>query len=131
MPINALDAHYRSFQHEILPQLNQRGIGTIGMKALGGEGQLVSQLGLTAQQCRRFALSLPISTLICGIQSMENLEQDVEIALNFAAMSEAEMQELLGGIREEAGDGRFEWFKSTQLFDSKYHRQQHGFTIPS
>jgi predicted aldo/keto reductase-like oxidoreductase len=131
MPINALDAHYRSFQREILPQLNQRGIGCIGMKALGGEGQMVSQLGLTAQQCRRFALSLPISTLICGIQSVENLEQDLAIARDFSPMSEAEMQELLGSVYEEAGDGRFEWFKSTQFFDSKYHREQHGFPAPS
>jgi uncharacterized protein len=127
MPINALDAHYRSFQREILPQLNRRGIGTIGMKALGGRGQMIDELGLTAEQCRRYALSLPISTLVCGIQSIENLEQDVAIARDFSPMSEAEQQELLSSVQEEAGDGRFEWFKSTQVFDSKYHREQHGF----
>lgn len=127
MPINVLDAHYRSFQKEILPQLNQRGIGAIGMKALGGRGQLVSDLGLTAEQCRRYALSLPISTLICGIQSMENLEQDVAIARDFVPMSEAELHELADSVSEQAGDGRYEWFKSTQHFDSQYHRDQHGF----
>jgi uncharacterized protein len=127
MPINVLDAHYRSFQHEILPELNRRGIGVIGMKSLGGRGQLIDELGLTAEQCRRYALSLPISTLICGIQSLENLEQDVEIARNFTPMSGAEQQELLGSVHEEAGDGRLEWFKSTQFYDSKYHREQHGF----
>lgn len=129
MPINVLDAHYRSFQNEILPQLNRRGIGTIGMKALGGRGQLIDELGLTAEQCRRYALSLPISTLICGIQSVENLEQDVEIARQFTPMSEAEQQELLNSVHEEASDGRFEWFKSTQAFDSQYHREQHGFPV--
>jgi uncharacterized protein len=127
MPINVLDAHYRSFQNEILPELNRRGIGVIGMKSLGGRGQLIDELGLTAEQCRRYALSLPISTLICGIQSLENLEQDVEIARNFTPMSGAEQQELLGSVHEEAGDGRLEWFKSTQFYDSKYHREQHGF----
>lgn len=127
MPINVLDAHYRSFQREILPELNRRGIGTIGMKSLGGRGQLIDKLGLTAEQCRRYALSLPISTLVCGIQSMENLEQDVEMARNFTPMSDAEQQELLSSVQEEAGDGRLEWFKSTQFFDSKYHREQHGF----
>jgi predicted aldo/keto reductase-like oxidoreductase len=130
MPINVLDAHYRSFQREILPQLNARGIGTIGMKSLGGRGQLVNDLPLTAEQCRGYALSLPISTLVCGIQSMENLAQDVAIARNFVPMSAAEQQQLAGGVVEEAGDGRLEWFKSTQLFDSQYHRQQHGFKIP-
>lgn len=131
MPINVLDAHYRSFQREILPQLNDRGIGCIGMKALGGEGQLITELGLTAQQCRRFALSLPISTLICGIVSMQDLEQDVEIARTFTPMSDSEIQTLLGSTYEEAGDGRHEWFKSTQRFDSHYHRSQHGFPVAS
>ena len=129
MPINVLDAHYRSFQREILPQLNRRGIGAIGMKSLGGRGQLVDGLSLSAEQCRAYALALPISTLVCGIQSVENLEQDVAIARNFVPMSAAEMQALSGSVQEEAGDGRFEWFKSTQYFDSTYHRKQHGFPV--
>ena len=127
MPVNVLDTHYRSFQKEILPELNRRGIGVIGMKSLGGRGQLVTELGLTAKQCRTFALSLPISTLVCGIQSLENLQQDVEIARTFTPMSEAEIQALADTVYEEAADGRFEWFKSTQFFDSQYHRDQHGF----
>lgn len=129
MPINVVDAHYRSFQREILPQLNQRGIATIGMKSLGGRGQLVDDLKLSAQACRVYALSLPISTLVCGIQSMENLEQDVAIARDFVPMSEAALYELAESVQEEAGDGRHEWFKSTQAFDSKYHRDQHGFPV--
>lgn len=127
MPINAADAHYRSFQKEVLPELNRRGIGCIGMKSLGGNGKMVTELGLTAQQARRFSLSLPISTLVCGITSMEDLAQDVEIARSFTPMSEEEKTELLSSIAVEAGDGRFEWFKSTQHFDSQYHRDQHGF----
>jgi predicted aldo/keto reductase-like oxidoreductase len=127
MPINVLDAHYRSFQNEILPELNRRGIGAIGMKSLGGRGQLITELGLTAEQCRRYALSLPISTLVCGIQSLENLQQDVEIARTFTPISEAQQQGLFASVHEEAADGRLEWFKSTQFFDSKVHQRQHGF----
>ena len=127
LPINVLDAHYRSFQNEILPELNRRKIGAIGMKSLGGRGQPVTELGLTAEQCRRFALSLPISILVCGIESLENLQQDVEIARAFTPMSEIQQQELLTSVYEEATDGRHEWFKSTQYFDSQYHRDQHGF----
>jgi len=127
MHINVLDAHYRSFQKEILPILNQRNIGVIGMKSLGGRGQLVTELGLTAEQCRRFALSLPISTLVCGIESVENLQQDVEMARAFTPMSAAQQQELLESVYAEATDGRHEWFKSMQTFDSQYHRDQHGF----
>jgi predicted aldo/keto reductase-like oxidoreductase len=127
MPINVLDAHYRSFQKELLPELNRRNIGVIGMKALGGKGQFVSDLGLTAAQCRNYALSLPISTLVCGIQTQENLEQDLAIAREFSPMSETERQGLLDGVYEEATDGRYEWFKSMQTYDSHYHRDQHGF----
>jgi predicted aldo/keto reductase-like oxidoreductase len=127
LPINILDAHYRSFQREVLPELERRGIGAIGMKSLGGGGQLITELGLTAEQCRRYALSLPISTLVCGMESLENLQQDLEIARTFAPMPEAEKQELLAAVYEEATDGRYEWFKSTQHYDSQIHRDQHAF----
>lgn len=127
LPINLLDAHYRSFQNEILPELNRRNIGAIGMKSLGGRGQLTTELGLTAEQCRGFALSLPISTLVCGIESLENLNQDIEIARNYSPITTGKQEELLNSVYKEASDGRHEWFKSTQFFDSQYHREQHGF----
>ena len=127
MPINVPDAHYRSFQCEILPELTQRGVGVIGMKSLGGRGQLVTELGLTAEQCRRYALSLPISTLVCGIESLENLQQDLAIARTFTPMTEAQQRALQDRVYDKATDGRYEWFKSTQSFDSQYHRDQHGF----
>ena len=127
LPITVMDAHYRSFQREVLPLLNRRGIGVIGMKSLGGDAQLVKDVGLSPQQCRGFALSQPISTLVCGIESMENLQQDIEIARNFVPMSEAAQKEMLALVKPLATDGRFEWFKSTQYYDSGYHRDQHGF----
>ena len=127
MPVNVLDAHYRSFQNELLPTLEQRGIGVIGMKSLGGGGQFVRDVGLTAAECRGYALSLPISTLVCGIQSEENLRQDLEIARNFVSLDSSEMKNLESRVRSVSTDGRHEWFKSTQIFDSQYHRDQHGF----
>ncbi|MDA0709253.1 MAG: aldo/keto reductase [bacterium] len=129
MPINIVDAHYRSFQNEILPELIRRDMGVIGMKSLGGRGQLVTELGLSAEQCRGYALSLPISTLVCGTESFENLNQDVEMARNFSPMSEAARQGLLDRVHEESTDGRHEWFKTTQFFDSQVHRDQHGFPV--
>ena len=127
MPVNIPDAHYRSFQKETLPVLQERGIGVIGMKSLGGRGQIVRELGLTAEQCRGYALSLPISTLVCGIQSDADLQQDLAIARNFEPFSAAQMQALEAQVYDEATDGRHEWFKSTQTFDSQIHRSQHGF----
>ena len=127
MPVNIPDAHYRSFQKETLPVLSERGIGVIGMKSLGGRGQIVSELGLTAGQCRGYALSLPISTLVCGIQSDADLHQDLAIVRDFEPFPAAQMQALEAQVYDEATDGRHEWFKSTQTFDSQIHRSQHGF----
>ncbi len=127
MPVNIADAHYRSFQREILPDLNSLNIGVIGMKSLGGRGQLVTELGLTAEQCRGYALSLPISTLVCGVETMENLDQDLEVARNFTPFSQSQREELQTSVYEQSTDGRHEWFKSTQFYDSQYHRDQHGF----
>ena len=73
------------------------------MKSLGGCGQLVSDLGPTAQECQRYSLSLSISTLICSIQSQENLEQELAIARNFGPMSAAECEALTDSVYEEAG----------------------------
>ena len=88
MPINLLDAHYDSFQNKVVPVCREKKISVIGMKALAG-GKIPSQLGIPASTCRRFALSLPISTLVCGIKSRENLRQDLAMARSFKPVSRA------------------------------------------
>lgn len=127
LPINVLDAHYRSFQKAVVPELVRRDIGIIGMKSLGGRGQIITEVGLSAEQCRRYALSKPISTLVCGFESFENLHQDLAIGGDFQPFSDAEQQNLESEVAAVAADGRHEWFKSTQFFDSPFHRDQHGF----
>ncbi len=127
MPINVLDASFRSFGKRVLPELQKRGIATLGMKSLGGEGQLIRKAGLTPQQCIRFALSQPIATLVSGMDSIEVVDQNVAIARDFQPMSEEELNELAKTTAKIASDGRHEWFKTTPYFDSKYHRDQHGF----
>ena len=127
MPINIMDAHFRSFQHDVLPELNRRGIAALGMKSLGGAAQFINNAGLSVEQCRRYALSLPISTLISGLVSLDELQQAIALARNFTPLTEGEKAELLEQVRAEATDGRHEWFKTTQYYDSKPHRDQHGF----
>ena len=127
MPINIMDAHFRSFQHDVLPELNRRGIAALGMKSLGGAAQFINNAGLSVEQCRRYALSLPISTLISGLVSLDELQQAIALARNFTPLTEGEKEELLEQVRAEATDGRHEWFKTTQYYDSKPHRDQHGF----
>ncbi len=127
MPINVLDASFRSFGGRVLPELQKRGIATLGMKSLGGEGQLVTKAGLTPQQCIRFALSQPIASLVSGMDSIEVVDQNVAIARDFQPLSAEELSELAKATARIASDGRHEWFKTTPYFDSKYHRDQHGF----
>lgn len=132
MPINIMDAYYRSFQKEVVPVCLQKGVGVIGMKSLGGGGGPMSGIipngtGIPAEDCIRYALSQPVASLVCGIRTMEELQQDIRIARDFSPMTEAQQAELLGKIKDVAGDGRFELFKSTKNFDGTYHRKQHGF----
>jgi predicted aldo/keto reductase-like oxidoreductase len=125
MPINIMDAHYRSFQRRVVPECNRRKIGVVGMKSLAC-GALPQELKLDASVCRRYALSLPISTLVCGITSRENLKQDLAVARDFRPMTEAEVRDLLAETKADGSEGRYERFKTTTQFDSGYHRQQHG-----
>ena len=132
MPINVMDAHYRSFQQEVVPVCLSKGAGVLGMKSLGGgspRGRIPAQAGVSAQDCIRYALSQPVSSLVVGIISMEDLKQDVAIGRNFKAMPEAGQAALRERVRDQAGDGRHELFKSSKAFDGPHHRQQHGFEV--
>ncbi len=130
MPINVMDAHYRSFQKQVVPVCLEKGVGVLGMKSLGGgfpRGIITRTSDLDPEACIRYALSQPVSSLVVGIQSMEDLEQDLAIARGFEPMPEAEQRTLLAQAESVAGDGRCELFKSTQSFDGAHHRRQHGF----
>jgi predicted aldo/keto reductase-like oxidoreductase len=132
LPTNVLDWHYRSFLHEVVPLANERGVGVIGMKSLGGGreqmGRFISGGVCTPQEAIRFVLSQPVSTLVVGIDSWQVLQQDLAIGQNFTPMTAEEQKELLERVRPLAGDGRHELFKSTQLHDGPYHRAQHAMT---
>lgn len=97
LPLNVLDYHYRSFTKQILPILERRKIGIIGMKSLGGGswGRILKIKSLYAEECMRYTMSLPISTLVSGIDSMEILKINLKIASNFTLMTAEERNELL------------------------------------
>jgi aryl-alcohol dehydrogenase-like predicted oxidoreductase len=123
MPINILDATFRSFQNEVLPECKQRKVSAIGMKALAG-GILPAKLGIPAELCRRFALSLPLTTLVCGIRSREELRQDLAIARDFKPLKPEELLATAAKYEEPAGKGDLEPFKTTD-YGSAYHKRQH------
>ena len=123
MPINLLDAHYDSFQKKVVPVCNEKNIAVIGMKALAG-GALPKKIGIPADVCRRFALSLPIASLICGIRSRDDLLQDLNMARNFKPIDETEMKTLIASAEEAGSDGKMELWKTTD-YGGRHHREQH------
>lgn len=132
MPINVLDAHYRSFQNDVVPVCLKKNVGVIGMKGLGGghpQGRLLSEMKLTAEECYQYCLSLPVTTQVAGITSMAQLTADIKMARNFRPMSRSDMDAFRSRVREVATDGRHELFKSTKAFDGPHHRKQHGFDV--
>lgn len=130
MPINVLDATYRSFQNEVVPECLKKNVGVIGMKGLAGghpQGRLISHAGLTAEECYRYCLSIPVAVQVMGINTMAHLKADVALARSFKPMSAQEKQALQARVKDAAGDGRYELFKSTKTFDGPHHRKQHDF----
>lgn len=129
LPLNVMDAHYRSFQHKVVPRLAERGIAVIGMKSLGGAGQIVSEAGVTVEEALTYVFSLPIATLVSGIDSEKILDQNLKIIRGFQPLSAVEMAAIERKVVDVAGDGRFELFKSAKTFDGPFHRKQHGFEV--
>jgi predicted aldo/keto reductase-like oxidoreductase len=80
------------------------------MKALG-DNRIVASGVATAEECRRYALSQPIATLVCGIQNRRDLAQDLAIARGFTPMSETEQKALVARIAPKTRSGQLEWYK--------------------
>lgn len=127
MPLNVMDVHYHSFQKQVLPELNKRGIAPLGMKSLGGNGSIVTKAGVPVSDAIRYVLSLPITSLVSGIDSEKVLDQNLKIVRDFQPMSDEERRRVEEKTRPMAGDGRYELFKSSKTFDGPVHRKQHGF----
>jgi aryl-alcohol dehydrogenase-like predicted oxidoreductase len=116
MPLNLMDAHYRSFSKEVVPELVKRNIGILGMKSMAN-GILLKSNTVTPIECLHYALSLPTSVVITGIDSMEILDQAFEAARTFHPLSPEELDALLAKTSTAASTGRFEPFKTTSIFD--------------
>jgi len=112
---------------QVLPEAARRGIAVLGMKSLGGSGEMVRHGSITAPQGLRYAMSLPVATTICGVDSMEVLDQNLAVATNFQPLPATELKELRDQCRQFAADGRFELFKMTTKYDGKVGREQHHF----
>ena len=127
MPLGVFDATFRSFEQKVLPELNRRGIAPIGMKSLNGTADAVKKGVLTAKEALTYVMSLPVATLVSGMDSLEVLRKNLEIARTFTPMKPDEMQALRDRCAKHAADGRFELYKTSKKFDGAPGREHHGF----
>ena len=130
MPLNSFDATFAiSFQKIVLPILNQKGIAALGMKPLGGHGEPIIAGQFSAEEGLRYAMSLPVTTTITGMERIEVLRQNLKIAQNFQPMTSAEMHALETRTQEAASDARFELYKVSLKYDNPQARMAHAFPI--
>jgi aryl-alcohol dehydrogenase-like predicted oxidoreductase len=127
LPLNCFDASFRSFERNVLPVLLARGIAPLGMKSLGGDARQVTQRVITAEEGIRYAMSLPVSTVISGIDSLNVLRRNVRIATGFRPMTRRQMEALRRRVADHAADGRYELYKTTAMHEGEVGRRQHGF----
>jgi aryl-alcohol dehydrogenase-like predicted oxidoreductase len=116
MPLNVMDAHYRSFERLVLPELLRKRIAVLGMKSIAN-GIILKSRTVTAVDCLRYALSLPTSVVITGIDSLKRLDQAMEVMRTFRPLTKAERKALLAKTAKAAASGQFEPFKTTSIFD--------------
>ena len=117
MPLNVMDAHFQSFEKEVLPILVKEEIGVLGMKPLG-DRQVPSSRTVGAVEALHYAMNLPTSVVITGCDSLERLEQALHAARTFRPMTPDEVKALLDKTASAAKEGRFERYKTTHDFDS-------------
>jgi len=129
MPLNSFDASFQSFEQKVLPELNKRNIAVIGMKPFTGKGEPLKKGIVTPEQMLRYAMSLPVTTTLTGMEKPDVLRQNLTIAQNFKPMSAQEMEDVRAQCRPLTADGRSEHYKSTLQFDNPEARLAHGFPI--
>jgi len=117
MPLNVMDAHYRSFEKEVLPELVKQKIGVLAMKSMAF-GIILKSKTVTPVECLHYVLNLPTSVVITGIDSMEILGQALEAVRTFHPMTHEEVQSLLKKTADVASNGTYEPFKTSSLFDA-------------
>jgi predicted aldo/keto reductase-like oxidoreductase len=116
MPLNVMDAHYRSFARLVVPVAVKEGIGVLCMKSLAN-GLLLKTGVVTPIECIHYAMNLPTSVVIAGCDTIPFLDQAVEALRTFRPLTEDALNELLERTKRLGEDGAFEPFKTTSIYD--------------
>ncbi|MDQ2773314.1 MAG: aldo/keto reductase [Acidobacteriota bacterium] len=117
MPINVMDAHYRSFGQLVVPELVKRNIGILGMKSMGDTMILKSKI-VSPMECLHYSLNMPTSVVITGIDSPELLDQAIQAATTYQDVTQQEIASILARTRDASQKGEWELFKTSAHFDS-------------
>lgn len=117
MPLNVMDAHFRSFEKQVLPVLVKNQIGVLGMKSMG-ESYILRSNTVSAIECLHYAMNLPTSVAIAGIDSMRILDQAYEAVRTFQPMNQSQVAALLARTREASAKGLYERYKTTNQNDT-------------
>ena len=123
MPLNPMDAHFRSFANNVVPKLVEQGIAVLGMKSMGS-GDLLKSNTVTATECLHYALNLPTSVVITGCDSLKILDQAFEAARTFKPLAESDVIAILDKTRDAAATGKFELFKTSTKYDGTIKNPQ-------
>jgi predicted aldo/keto reductase-like oxidoreductase len=123
MPLNVMDAHYDSFERQVLPVLVKNDIGVLGMKPMGG-GIILRTDAVTAMQCLHYAMNLPVSVVITGCDSLAVLDQALGAARTFRPLDAEQLAALLNATAKLAARGGYEIYKTTDHFDGTSHHPE-------
>ena len=129
MPLNPFDAGYHSFEKQVLPEVNRRGMAALGMKSMGGTAWAVKNGVVKAEELLRYAMSLPVATTISGMDSLDALRLNVRIARGFRPMTAQDMDALRARCAPSAADSRYEPYKVSLRYDNPITRLPHGFPL--
>jgi len=123
MPLNVMDAHFKSFTKKVVPVLTKHGIGVLGMKPMGS-GVILQSNTVTPVECLHYAMNLPTSVVITGCDSLQILDQALQAARTFKPLGEEQVAAILAKTAPAAARGEFEPFKTTNQFDGTVHNPQ-------
>ena len=116
MPVNVMDAHFRSFTHNVIPVAQKASTGVLAMKTFG-DGHILRTNTFKPLEALHYGLSQPVSVVITGIQNANDLNQALEATRDFKPMTQAQTDNLLARTREVALTGKSEPFKTSSIFD--------------
>jgi len=129
MPLNVLDAHYASFERDIVPLCQQQGISIIGMNSNAGGHLNDTHMGISPEEALRYAMSLPVATVVSGMDSLDVLRKNIAVADGFEPLDDKERADLLARSKPHARDAVAEPFKSSRKFEGREGRLANNYPL--